>query len=92
MDGGKPYVEDVAKKMREDGIRVETVGGMSIGKAIRNAEKAKVPVMCVIGEREAEAQTLSVRTYADGEIGTMPADAVREKVAKAAHDRTQIKF
>lgn len=91
-DAVMPYVEDVAKKMREDGIRVETVGGMSIGKAIRNAEKAKIPVMCVIGEREAEGNTLSVRTYANGEIGTMPADAVREKVAKAAHDRTQIEF
>lgn len=41
---------------------------MSIGKLIRNAETSKVPVMCVVGGREAEAGTLAVRTYRDGEV------------------------
>ncbi len=86
-DAVMPYVEEVAKQMREDGIRVETVGGMSMGKAIRNAEKAKIPVMCIIGEREAEAKTLSVRTYVDGELGVLSADVVRSKVAAAANQR-----
>ena len=86
-DAVMPYVQDVAKQMRDKGIRVETVGGMSIGKAIRNAETAKIPVMCIIGEREAEAKTLSVRTYADGELGVLSADVVCSKVAAAANER-----
>ena len=91
-DAVMPYVQEVAREMRESGIRVETIGGMSIGKAIRNAEKSKVPVMCVIGEREAEAKTLSVRTYADGELGSMAADVVRQRVALAAQNREEIQF
>jgi len=92
-DAVMPYVQDVAKQMRAEGIRVETVGGMSIGKAIRNAETAKIPVMCIIGEREAEAKTLSVRTYADGELGALSADLVRTKVAEASNQRlTKVEF
>ena len=36
---------------------------------MRNAEKAKIPVMCVVGEQEAKDGTLAVRTYADGDQG-----------------------
>jgi threonyl-tRNA synthetase len=48
--------------------------------------------MCVIGEREAEAKTLSVRTYEDGELGSMSADVVRQRVALAVQDRENIQF
>lgn len=44
------------------------LAGMSIGKQIRSAETSKIPVMCVIGGREAESGTLAVRTYRDGEV------------------------
>lgn len=86
-DNVMPYVEEVAKELRENGLRIETIGGMSIGKAIRNAEKSKVPVMCVVGEREAKENTLSVRTYADGELGSMSVDYVKEMVCQAALNR-----
>ena len=86
-DAVLPYVTEVADKMRKNGIRVEITSGMSIGKAIRNSEKAKMPVMCVVGAREAESGTLSVRTYADGEIGELPADDVISKVLNAVEKR-----
>lgn len=54
-----------------------------MGKLIRNAETAKVPVMCVIGAREAEAGTLSVRTYRDGEVGVLPAAEVLSRAVVA---------
>ena len=87
-----PYVDDIAQKMRDKGIRVEVTGGMSIGKAIRNAEKAKMPVMCIVGAREAEAGTLSVRTYGDGELGVMSAEQVIDSVARASAGRTDLSF
>ena len=59
-----------------------------MGKAIRNAEKAKTPVMCVVGTKEAEAATLSVRTYADGELGALPAAEVVARIAAAAAARS----
>ncbi len=82
----------MSQKMRDKGIRVELTGGMSIGKAIRNAEKAKMPIMCIVGAREAEAGTLSVRTYADGELGVMSAEQVIEAVATAAAGRADLSF
>ena len=46
--------------------------GERMGKLIRNAEKAKTPVMCVVGEKEANASQLSVRTYGEeGDRGVM---------------------
>jgi hypothetical protein len=57
--------------------------GMSIGKLIRNAETSKTPVMCVVGPREAESGSLSVRTYAEGEVGEMGADEVLARILAA---------
>ncbi len=42
-----------------------------IGRKIRDAEMAKIPFMLIIGEKEAEANTVSVREQAQGDMGTM---------------------
>lgn len=86
-DSVAEYVAGVATRLREAGARVEVVTGMSIGKAIRNAETAKIPVMCVVGAREAEASTLSVRTYKDGELGALSADEVVTRMKTAIAER-----
>ena len=83
-----PFVHDVAAKLRAAGARVEVSGGMSVGKAIRNAETAKIPVMCVVGAREAEAGTLSVRTYKDGELGALSVDDVVARMSRAITTRS----
>jgi threonyl-tRNA synthetase len=83
-DAVRPYCEEVAAAARAAGLRAEVAGAASIGKLIRNAETAKVPVMAVVGAREAEARALSVRTYAAGELGAMPAEEVIARAAAAA--------
>jgi threonyl-tRNA synthetase len=50
---------------------------------IRNVEKAKVPVVGVVGANEMESQTVSIRTRADGELGAMPIDTVQERLLAA---------
>ena len=42
-----------------------------VGKKIRDAEVSKVPYMLIIGEKEIENGTLSVRKHGEGDIGTM---------------------
>ena len=65
--------------------------GLSVGKAIRAAEKDKVPVMCVVGQREAEMGTVAVRTHSDGDLGSMPvADLVARMAAASAAKRSSI--
>lgn len=42
-----------------------------IGRKIRDAELSKIPFMLILGEKEAEANTISVREQAQGDMGTM---------------------
>ena len=42
-----------------------------VGKKIRDAEVSKVPYMLVVGEKEVENGTVSVRKHGEGDIGTM---------------------
>ncbi len=57
-----------------------------MAKLIRSAEKAKVPVMCVVGAKEAGAGTLAVRTYAAGDAGERPVGDVIARIQTAAAD------
>ena len=42
-----------------------------LGKKIREAQLGKVPYMLVVGDRDVENQTVSVRHRADGDLGAM---------------------
>lgn len=82
------YAQDVVAQMREAGIRVQLDSGERIGKLIRNAEKAKTPVMCVVGEKEASNSQLSVRTYGeDGDRGVMAMAEVITRIQDASKTR-----
>lgn len=79
-----PFAQEVAVKMRSLGIRVEAdVSNERLGKLIRNAEKDKIPVMAVVGAKEVESNSLSIRTRASGELGTMSVTEVLEKMQRA---------
>lgn len=57
--------------------------GLSVGKAIRAAEKDKIPVMCVIGQREADEGAVAVRTYGQGDQGSMRVDDLVARLSAA---------
>ena len=79
-----PFTQEIAAKMRSLGIRAEAdASNERLGKLIRNAEKDKIPVMAVVGVKEVESNSLSIRTRASGELGTMPMAEVLEKMARA---------
>jgi threonyl-tRNA synthetase len=61
-----------------------------VGKAIRAAEKDKIPVMCVIGQREADEGAVAVRTYAEGDLGSMPAAELVARIAAASAARSAV--
>lgn len=66
------YAEKVYQDLREAGIRVELdKTSESIGKKIREAELKKVPYMLVVGDKEAEAGTVAVRSRAKDDLGAM---------------------
>lgn len=63
--------------------RLTQAGGEKVGKMIRNAEVAKVPVVAVVGPRDIEAGVVSVRTFASGERGQVPVDDFLQRVQLA---------
>ncbi len=78
----------VVNQMLALGLRAEVdTSGDRLGKLIRNAEKDKVPVMAVVGAKEVEANSLSIRTRAAGELGSLPVTEVLERlrVANESH-------
>ncbi|NER46873.1 MAG: threonine--tRNA ligase [Symploca sp. SIO1A3] len=83
-----PFIQEVAQKMRILGIRAEAdASGERLGKSIRNAEKGKIPVMAVVGAKEVESNSLSIRTRAAGELGSISVTEVLEKMANAIANR-----
>ena len=70
-----PFAKEVHKRLREAGIRAEIDAGRDkINGKIQNAEQAKVHTMLVIGNRESEAKSVSVRIHGKGNVGVKPFD------------------
>ena len=83
-DAQRDFTIEVAALMRSRGIRVEAdTSNERLGKLIRNAEKDKIPVMAVVGAKEVESNSLSIRTRASGELGSIPITEVVEKILSA---------
>jgi threonyl-tRNA synthetase len=75
-----PYSKDLQEQLLAQNIRVDIDdSGERISKKVRNAEKAKVPYMLVVGDKEVASEAVSVRTRAEGELGALP---VSELVAQ----------
>eukprot|EP00877_Chromochloris_zofingiensis_P001617 jgi/Chrzof1/11456/Cz05g37090.t1 len=89
-DAVAPFAQEVAAKMRAAGIRVQLMERASIPKMIRTAEKAKTPVMCVIGQKEADTDSLAVRLYGGGDLGQLPVQDLVHQMVKAVAGRTTL--
>lgn len=79
-----PFAKQVADKMRSLGIRVQAdTSNERLGKLIRNAEKEKIPIMAVVGAKEVETNSLSIRTRHGGDLGVIPVTEVIERIQHA---------
>ena len=89
------YVEEVAAKLRERGIRVETdLSDARFGKKIRNAAKEKVPFTLIAGGEDAEAGAVSFRLRDGSQHNGIPVDRaveliVRHVASRANHDAVE---
>ena len=72
-DEARNFSESIQTKLLNQGISAtvdET--GERLGKLIRNGEKAKIPVLAVIGAKEVENNTVSLRSRKNGDLGELP--------------------
>ncbi len=60
------------------------------GRKIRDAEMKKIPYMLIVGEKEEESETVSVRKHKEGDIGVMSIEVFAEKVNNEANDLMNI--
>ncbi|MFZ4641614.1 MAG: threonine--tRNA ligase [Nodosilinea sp.] len=82
------FARQVGEQCRAAGVRVEVdSSGDRLGKMVRNAEKARVPVMAVVGAREVETTSLNMRTRSQGELGPLAVTEVIDRVSRAIASR-----
>ena len=76
------YAEDVSSKLEEAGLRVEKdFRSEKIGYKLREARNQRVNYILIIGEREKDSNTATVRSAKLGELGEMKVDALCQKLA-----------
>ena len=75
------YAESVTRKLRDNGIRVETdYRAEKIGYKIREARLERTPYILVVGEKEAQNNEVSVRSRKNDDEGAMNLDAFVERI------------
>ncbi|MDR3355057.1 MAG: threonine--tRNA ligase [Synergistaceae bacterium] len=77
-----PYAIEVENDLKRMGVRTERDSrDEKLGRKIRDAQMDKVPYMLVIGARESNDRTVSVRSRSEGELGSKTTDELKSILA-----------
>ena len=72
---------EIAVRLRSSGLRAGVdERSESVGRKIRDAELSKAPYMLVVGDKEIESETVSVRHHGDGDLGAITLDALIDRM------------
>lgn len=84
------YAEKVAAELTAAGVRVEkNFRPDKIGYKIREAQLQKIPYMLIVGEKEAESGTVSVRSRRDGDAGACRLSEFVETIQKEIREKAR---
>ena len=87
-DNQHEYSFKLKEELLKEGFRVEVDNrNEKTGYKIREAELAKIPYMLVIGQKEVEAGTVSVRSYKDGDLGAISVEEFKAKILKEVKEK-----
>ena len=90
-DRAADYCVQQAAELRKQGFRVEVDSrNEKIGKKIREATLEKIPYMLVVGDRDMEAGTVSVRTRKGEDLGAMSLDAFSAMLRRIVDEKQKI--
>ena len=91
-DDLRPYAETVRDRLRADRVRVEIDDSThSFNKKIRNGATEKIPVLLVIGRKEAEEGTVTVRRYQIDRQETLPLAQFHAQILAEIRERRHVK-
>ncbi|MEG2117680.1 MAG: threonine--tRNA ligase [Clostridia bacterium] len=80
-DRAKEYADNINSQLLSMNMRAETDSrNEKIGYKIREHQMQKIPYMLVIGDKELEDNTVSVRSYKNGDLGAMKLSDFIEKI------------
>ena len=87
-DDVQPYAEQLLDQLKTAGVRATIDrSGDRLGKIIRTGEQMKIPVLAVIGAKEAEQNAVSLRSRRDGDLGVISVDALLHAAQLANTER-----
>jgi threonyl-tRNA synthetase len=85
------YVKELVNIFKKHGIRVKSdLRNEKIGFKIREHTLQNIPYLLVVGDREADARAISVRTQKGEDLGNMPVEQCVELLKKAIARRSRI--
>ena len=89
-DAQHEYAKEVEKKLHKIGIRVVLDDrNEKVGYKIREAQLEKVPYMLVIGAKEAQENTVSIRSRESAENETMKVDEFVARIKDEVENKTK---
>jgi threonyl-tRNA synthetase len=81
--------DGLAQRLIDRRVRVEVQqGGGTVGAAIRTAEQEKIPFMVIIGDRERDSDSITVRARGGAHLGTFPTDEFLARLDQTIASKT----
>ncbi|KKP43134.1 MAG: Threonine-tRNA ligase [Parcubacteria group bacterium GW2011_GWA2_33_14] len=82
------YAVKVKNELEKNNIRIELKKeNETLGKKIREAEMQKMPYLLIVGEKEIQANAVSVRERGKGDLGQMPIDNFIAKIKEEIKEK-----
>jgi threonyl-tRNA synthetase len=82
------YAQEVAKELKEKGLRVEAdLRNEKIGFKIREHSMRRVPYLLIIGDKEVEAGAATLRTQKGADLGSFPLSEIVQKLLDETSNR-----
>lgn len=83
------YGREIEKRFAAEGFRITgDYRGQKLGAKIREAQLELIPYMMVVGEKDAQQGTVTLRDRIEGDLGAMPTEAALEKLRQEVADKT----
>ncbi|MCM1577982.1 MAG: threonine--tRNA ligase [Ruminococcus sp.] len=89
-DRAADYCNEILGKLTTGGIRAKLDSRKEgVGYKIRQAQLEKIPYFFIVGDKEVESGTLSLRSCKEGDLGASPAEEVLERIFR--EDREKVR-
>jgi threonyl-tRNA synthetase len=87
-DDQSEYAQQVSQTLQTEGIRVEAdLRNEKLGAKVRDAQMEKVPYMLIVGKREKEKMTVSLRHRKEGDLGEATIGEIVARIKKEIENR-----